>query len=75
MMQPVNEQDLLKLVERLLWCRQDKVCRHAVALDILSLMEAKGYTHPDFEALVKATVDANDEAALTPLRNCIEKPT
>lgn len=41
------------------------ICRHAVAADILSLMESRG-CEPDLD-LITTIVDANDETALSRL--------
>jgi hypothetical protein len=58
----ITVEDLYGIIRQYLNFPHPRVCRHMVACDLLQLMEQKGYALDG--ALVKAVVDANDEAAL-----------
>lgn len=57
---------IYKMAERLLNFPYSQICRHAVAADLLSLLEEAG--EPISEALAKAVVEANDFEALEELK-------
>jgi hypothetical protein len=58
----VEHTDILALIGELMKFPHPQICRHAVACDLLSLLESKGWTCP--VELAKAVVEADDETAL-----------
>lgn len=69
-MVPITADDIYQYIERLIRFPDARICRHAVACDLLSLLEQHGHTL-DVD-LVKAVVDADDEAALLRLHRRAE---
>ena len=58
----LSVEDVLKLVSNLMKLPFPKICRHSVALDLISVLEQKGWTVPD--GLAKAICQADDETAI-----------
>ncbi len=57
---------LLRMAQKAIEFRYPQICKHLVASDILSMLEENGFpVTPDFCALVKAVVNAEDDEALT----------
>ena len=58
-MKEITEKDILQLVKKLIEFPDTQVCKHYVALQLLSLLEAKGVVLSN--SLVTAVVASNDE--------------
>ena len=62
----ISSRRLRLLIRSLLTFPQSKICRHAVCLDILSLMEEEGCIemNEEYRSLVRAIASSDDDAAL-----------
>jgi len=67
MPEEITSADLYRLITRLMQYPCATICRHAVAVELLALLEQKG--HPLNVNLVRAVVDADDRTALNILEN------
>ena len=61
-MNAITESDIMAMVEKYLELPFPQICRHSVALDLLSLLESKGYKLNT--NLVAAISNADDDTAL-----------
>lgn len=63
--------DVLKMIRNLMKFPFPQICRHAVALDLISILEEKGWNPPN--DLVKAVTRAWDDIALEELAKLEEQ--
>lgn len=61
--QPITSSDILKEIHKLVLFPAATVCRHYVAVNLLNLLECKGYGG-DIHSLAQALVEADDETAV-----------
>lgn len=72
MSEPVlTVQEVLGMVKRLMSLPFPQICRHSVALDLLSALESKGWNPP--AKLCKAICQADDCEALKEIENLSTK--
>jgi len=65
----LTDEQVMKMLCGLLKFPYPQICRHSVALDIMSCMEENGQTLPNWKELLAAVTQANDGEALRLLNN------
>lgn len=67
----ISQNDILDQVKWLIEFPDSKVCKHAVALNLLSMLESKNDTFPAFVDLVKSIVNCEDDNSLKIIKDCL----
>ena len=60
----LTDEQVMKMLRGLMKFPYPQICRHSVALDIMSCMEENGRMLPNWKELVTTVVQANDDEAL-----------